>query len=95
MIQTYQDLIYTNEELLVTTSKDNFPSAFSSYLTLFNNINFNDACKYSILQYDTRNIDKCNNVQNGILQKGLRTAIVSLNELSRDLIRSFNDSDKS
>jgi len=92
MKEIFTNLIYENERDIFTSYKETYPSEFSDYLDLFKLINYDDICTYS--DEGNKNKEDCKSVSKGILEKGLRTSIVSLAENTRDLISKFRTSAK-
>lgn len=78
MKEIFTNLIYENERDIFTSYKETYPSEFSDYLDLFKLINYDDICTYS--DEGNKNKEDCKSVSKGILEKGLRTSIVSLAE---------------
>lgn len=80
MKEMFTNLIYENERDIFTSYKETYPSEFSDYLDLFKLINYDDICTYSKFGSSPTQSADCKNVSKGILEKGLRTSIVSLAE---------------
>ena len=61
MQHEYMNLVYSNEGDVFNSIQQSYPSQFDSYMTLFQNLNYNDVCANYYGPFDPVNI-------NGILK---------------------------
>ncbi|CAK79207.1 unnamed protein product (macronuclear) [Paramecium tetraurelia] len=98
MQQSYHTLIYDAERDVFESYKS-FPlSGFDTYQQYYDWFNFNDMCSNITLMspLDTTITESgCRQVQNGILEKGLRTSVINLALYSNDSLKITGNNTKS
>ncbi|EGR30230.1 PAS domain S-box family protein [Ichthyophthirius multifiliis] len=85
----YANQIHENQKQVYFSFKGGFSYTFQDYEKYFNLIDDEEICDNVSL---ISNISECKLILNGILQRGLRTSIVSLTETLRDISVKFSDS---
>ncbi|CAD8114609.1 unnamed protein product [Paramecium primaurelia] len=97
MQQTYHTLIYDAERDVFESYKS-FPlTGFDSYKQYYDWFNFNDMCSNITLMSPmdiTVTEQGCRQVQNGILEKGLRTSVINLALYSNDSLKISGNNTK-
>ena len=78
--ELYTDRIYQNERDIFESYRGSYPSEFDSYKSSFTDVNYGGICSNSFPKNSPSVKADCLAVYKGILEKGLRTSIVSLVE---------------
>ena len=88
MKEYFTNLIYQNENDIFATYKQDYPSEFDQYKTSFKSYNYDNLCANFTWTPPLTKAD-CAQINDKIIEKGLRIAIVSYTEDTRKLLSEY------
>lgn len=98
----FKDKIYDNERNVFSSILENFPASFEDYKNFFQQFNYQNLCNQQFSYGTPLPIDPLENftmdescaiIEDGLLKKGLRTAIVSIALKSNEIIQESQTDD--
>jgi hypothetical protein len=87
-VPIYHETIYDEEEDTIDKFSANYDYHSTDYNNLFNNIFYSNVCQY--VQYDSQST--CESYNEGILKKGLYSAVIKYWDFLRQLNHDFMES---